>query len=387
MKRKIIGMILVLLMSVSAFSKSTDELIDIIADNSMKIQYYFWIKDSKAFLAAKNTDATYGVWYFTSDRKWQPIHNSGAYDGFSAVTKSFSKVDLDLEGGKITFSSLTDNYNKDVESLVKILENKTVQIQYYFWLADKEAFLFTKDGEFDVKIWNFTDSRKWKPIHNAKAFDGYPEAKLRLSNIDFDPSKNSLDVGHTVSAYDLLNIGFSNIPYLRSNHNNYSNKGSSLNPAPTKNAVDKSINWSIDAKSVEDAKILEEHIKYMTSKLKEGETPRAFDRLYLMEAYMKQNKKYTTSITRNDKNVIIKKVANDTCAYDVISAHSDGVSGDFFGKGDIMNDYSSIADRILASSSCDGDRESITAFITSKQFNRGNHNGGGRYGGNFNNRR
>jgi len=48
------------------------------------------------------------------------------------------------------------------------------------------------------------------------------------------------------------------------------------------------------------------------------------------------------------------------------------------------NDYSSIADRILASSSCDGDRESITAFITSKQFNRGNHNGGGRYGGNNN---
>lgn len=365
--------LLILVFIVNVYGKSVDELINVVANNSMKVKYYFWVEESKAFLASKKNDNSYSVWHFTNDKKWQPIHNTGAFDGFDEAKKSFSNVRLDLENAKITFSSSINNDNKNIEDLVKVLENKTVNIKWYFWLVEKDAFLFSKDGEYDVRIWSFTNNRKWKPIHNASAYDGFDEAKTRLSDINFDHSNGMLSVGHVISEDDLVNAGFSNIPYLRANHNNYSNHDSSLNPKPTKNKEDKSIKWNIDAKTKNDAIKLESHIIFMGNKLIAGENPRAFDSLFLMEAYMKYNKKYTLSIKRTNNNILITKIANDSCAYEVISAHSDAVSGDFFGKGDIMNDYTLIANAILASSSCDKDRTSITAYISSKKHTMGRH--------------
>ncbi len=79
---------------------------------------------------------------------------------------------------------------------------------------------------------------------------------------------------------------------------------------------------------------------------------------------MKINHKYTTNIKNIDKKVLINKVATTLCAYEVISAHSNAVSGDFFGQGVINNDYFSIAEEILASSSCDDERSSIELHIS-----------------------
>lgn len=108
----------------------------------------------------------------------------------------------------------------------------------------------------------------------------------------------------------------------------------------------------------------------MDGQLQAGENPRAFDKLFLMEAYMKFNKYYMTSVEKSGTNVVVSKNANTTCAYEVISAHSDAVSGDFFGKGDLNNDYSSIAEGILASSACDDVRTSVESYISSRQMER-----------------
>jgi hypothetical protein len=162
----------------------------------------------------------------------------------------------------------------------------------------------------------------------------------------------------------------SNIPYLKENHANYSEHGSTNTPAPTKDASKKSIDWTIAATTEEGAEKLAGHIGYMDNQLKEGENPRAFDKLFLMEAYMKFNGFYTTSVERSGTTVVVSKVANTTCAYDVISAHSDAVSGDFFGLGDLNNDYSSIAEGILASNSCTNEQSSISIYISEKQTSR-----------------
>jgi len=159
----------------------------------------------------------------------------------------------------------------------------------------------------------------------------------------------------------------SNIPYLRENHANYSEYGSTKTPAPTKDANKKSIDWIISATSEEGAEKLAGHVQYMVGQLQAGENPRAFDKLFLMEAYMKVNNYYTTSVERDGTTIIISKQATTTCAYDVISAHSDAVSGDFFGKGDLNNDYSSIAEGILASASCSGERGSVESYIIERQ--------------------
>lgn len=162
----------------------------------------------------------------------------------------------------------------------------------------------------------------------------------------------------------------SNIPYLRTNHANYKEHGSAQTPAPVKDANAKSINWTIAATTEEGAIKLQEHLAFMEAKLLANENPRAFDKLFLMEAYMKYNRYYTTSVERSGTNVVVSKNANTACAYEVISAHSDAVSGDFFGRGDIMQDYSSIAEGILASSACDDVRTSLETYISQRQMGR-----------------
>ena len=162
----------------------------------------------------------------------------------------------------------------------------------------------------------------------------------------------------------------SNIPYLRENHANYKEHGSAQTPAPVKDANTKSITWTIAATTEEGAIKLQEHLAFMEEKLLNDENPRAFDKLFLMEAYMKFNKYYTTSVERSGTNVVVSKNANTVCAYRVISAHSDAVSGDFFGRGDTMNDYSSVAEGILASSACNDVRSDLETYIAQRQMGR-----------------
>ncbi len=159
----------------------------------------------------------------------------------------------------------------------------------------------------------------------------------------------------------------SNIGYLRTNHANYSEHGSAVTPAPVKDAGTLSLTWIIDGKTETDAQMLADHIAFMDGKLKEGENPRAFDKLFLMEAYMKYNKYYTTSVERAGTTVVVTKNATNACAYKVISAHSDAVSGDFFARGDITKDYSSIAEAILADTACDAMRSDIETYIAQRQ--------------------
>ena len=162
----------------------------------------------------------------------------------------------------------------------------------------------------------------------------------------------------------------SNIPYLKANHANYKEHGSAQTPAPVKDANTKSINWTIAATTEEGAIKLQEHLAFMEEKLLNDENPRAFDKLFLMEAYMKFNRYYTTSVERSGTNVVVSKNANTACAYEVISAHSDAVSGDFFANGDIMNDYSGMAESILASSACNDVRSSVETYIAQRQMGR-----------------
>ncbi len=175
---------------------------------------------------------------------------------------------------------------------------------------------------------------------------------------------------------DTVNSSASNIPYLRENHANYKEHGSQQTPAPTKDANARSIHWTIAATTEDGAEKLAGHIIYMIGQLEADQNPRGWDKLFLMEAYMKYNKYYTTSVEKSATNVVVSKVANTACAYEVISAHSDAVSGDFFARGALMVDYSSRAEAILASSACNDVRTSLESYISARQSTRGNGGGG-----------
>jgi len=166
----------------------------------------------------------------------------------------------------------------------------------------------------------------------------------------------------------------SNIPYLRDNHANYTEHGSTQTPAPVKDANARSINWTIAATTEEGAVKLQEHLAFMEEQLKTDQNPRPWDKLFLMEAYMKFNGYYTTSVEKSGTNIVVSKNANTACAYEVISAHSDAVSGDFFARGDLQVDNSPTAESILASSACDDVRTSLETYISQRQMTRGGRN-------------
>jgi len=162
----------------------------------------------------------------------------------------------------------------------------------------------------------------------------------------------------------------SNIPYLKENHANYKEHGSTQTPAPTIDENTKSINWTIDATTEEGAIKLQEHLAFMEEKLRNDKNPRGWDKLFLLEAYMKYNIHYTTSVERTGTTVVVSKQAKTACAYEVILAHSDAVHGDFFARGEIEVDYSTRAEEIIASTACSSERSSLETYITQRQKNR-----------------
>jgi len=155
-------------------------------------------------------------------------------------------------------------------------------------------------------------------------------------------------------------------PYLKEHHANYSQDGNSMTPSPTKDVNAKSIDWTIRASSNEGAENLVKHLHFMINKLENNGNPRPFDKLFLMEAYMKYNHYYITTVEQSATSVVVSKQAITDCAYKVIAAHSDVVSGDFFAQGDIKNDYSLKAETILVSSACDDVRTSVEAYISQR---------------------
>ena len=191
------------------------------------------------------------------------------------------------------------------------------------------------------------------------------------SNTTSQDGDNMAGSGDTSGTSEPVNSSASNIPYLRANHANYKEHGSNQTPAPVKDANAKSINWTIAATTEDGAEKLAGHIIYMIRQLEADQNPRGWDKLFLMEAYMKYNKYYTTNVEKSGTNVVVSKNANTACAYEVISAHSDAVSGDFFARGDLMVDYSSKAEAILASSACNDVRTSLESYIAQRQRPRG----------------
>jgi hypothetical protein len=167
----------------------------------------------------------------------------------------------------------------------------------------------------------------------------------------------------------------SNISYLKTYHTNYSDINSAKVPLPIKDNEALSVQWYISANTTEDAIKLYEHISFMNQKLIDGENPRGWDKLFLLEAYMKTAHRYSTFVSiENDTNVLITKTATDHCAYDIIAAHSDVVSHDFFGQGIINMDYSTTAENIMNSNHCSLSKPEMEAYITARIKPRGTGN-------------
>ncbi|OZB74875.1 MAG: hypothetical protein B7X37_04235 [Halothiobacillus sp. 14-55-98] len=171
-------------------------------------------------------------------------------------------------------------------------------------------------------------------------------------------------VGTTVPAAKAPTESY--ISYLATNYAAYTETGTGNAPKASFDDTNMSVRWAITTQTTEQANNLKSHIEFMEQAILSGQNPRAWDKLFLMDAYMDQAHTYTTAVTINGTEVVIDKIAKSACAYELIKTHAQGVGGWFF-HGDIKVSFSNLADQIIALPACDAERDGLNAYIAANQ--------------------
>jgi Raf kinase inhibitor-like YbhB/YbcL family protein len=191
------------------YAKTINELVSKIANSKPVMGYSFWVaKDENSkylpFLAKKAKNG-YKVWHFTSTKDWQPVHNAGKIGNFPKADIMFEEVNFNKAKETITFGAINKtSTNEDINKKVKILENKEFKIGWYFWVKDKDPFLFKKKKNKTFSIWYFTPKKLWQPIHNASKSADFALAPKSLVGVSFDAPTGTLVIGKSLLKDDSL---------------------------------------------------------------------------------------------------------------------------------------------------------------------------------------
>jgi len=95
-----------------------------------------------------------------------------------------------LTAGTLISAFSNDDFNK--------LNNKSFDIGWHFWTTDDgTGYLASKKyGKNNkISVWEFTQERKWKPVHNADSFDGYEEAEEIFDNVELNNNSTNISFG------------------------------------------------------------------------------------------------------------------------------------------------------------------------------------------------
>jgi len=202
-KSNFLFLVVFLLSQTLMYPASISELVKLVSNTTHKIQYFFFTKDDKVFLMKQRSDKTYSLWHYTQNRKWQPIHNARASDGFALAVDNIEIIDRNKAEKTVSFGKIVNSdISEDVLSFLKILENKTIKINWYFLKADNYYFLLKELKDDDFRIWHYTQNRKWQPIHNAGKFDGFKAATKTIKTIKFNTSSYTLELGGSILSKD-----------------------------------------------------------------------------------------------------------------------------------------------------------------------------------------
>jgi hypothetical protein len=152
------------------------------------------------------------------------------------------------------------------------------------------------------------------------------------------------------------------INYLATNHAGYANTTTGDNPQARFEDSANTVSWLLSTQTTEQADNLQKHITFMINAQEKGEHPRAWDKLFLADAYLKQAHRYQTVVSVSGNTVSIQKTAVDVCTYAFLKAHATGLSGNFF-EGNIKVNFTAEAEKLIASDVCSADRGALEAYI------------------------
>jgi len=175
----------------SIASETSSALLGTLLNKTFKMQYYFIKSESNKYflLSIKNKNDFY-MWRFTTDKKWEPVHNAGAYDGFDKADKTLSSATYSEKYVTIG-SEIATKETKYIQELA----DKKFKVLFYFWTSGSNAFLIEAKDENTISLWNLTSEKKWMPLHNAGAYDGFAKAGKTILDISFDFTSTNLTIG------------------------------------------------------------------------------------------------------------------------------------------------------------------------------------------------
>ena len=182
-----------------------------------------------------------------------------------------------------------------------------------------------------------------------------------VSDVTSDTTTETTTENTEVSQLDSESSGGANIKYLRENHDHYSHYSDTSSYPGELHINGDQVYWDIQANTEQDATILAGHIEFMGNALEEGNIPRAWDKLFVLEAFL--HEQIHTEVEQEDTRVTIYKTGDNACAYELVKVHASAVSNEFFATGNISADHSSAADDILAMDICADQRDEAEAFI------------------------
>jgi hypothetical protein len=187
-------------------NKNTIMLAKKIENQTFSIKYFFvYSEDKTIFLVYLHPDKPNElvVWNYTAKKQWQPVHNAKEYDGFKKADKTISGYKK--ESDFITFGKALVKNNNFVDKIA----NKKLQIKFYFWISKSSVFLFYPKDIKNINIWHLTSDKKWMPIYNTKAYDGFSSAGNIFLDTVFNKKESTLKITHlTPNANICFDIGF-----------------------------------------------------------------------------------------------------------------------------------------------------------------------------------
>ena len=183
-------------------SLSADIMIDQLINKTHNIGWYMFrtTGDLVRTYLVNNRDSgnidDIRVWNFTSERKWRPISNARGFDGFTGAAKNFTSISISGDGKEVIFGDKAISKNIPIDTYLNDLVKKTFKIQWYYWITDNGfPFLaYNRDSAAGLSIYQHIANGKWKPIHNAKAFDNYPTAKSVFSKVSMSDDGRTIDI-------------------------------------------------------------------------------------------------------------------------------------------------------------------------------------------------
>ena len=172
-----------------------------IANKEAKITYYYWANETfdVMYLGKQKENGEFSVWVYTGERKWKPLHNTCAFDGFPMAEKIYESVIF--KDGSITIKGSSPDEDRTLPPSPGGLPEsdtpvKVYSVSHYFWVDNYgKPFLAKKTNDNKVSIWHYTRDRKWLPMHQAKAFDNFSGLKKTLESVSLDTSKSSIKIG------------------------------------------------------------------------------------------------------------------------------------------------------------------------------------------------